>query len=80
MLPELDRVSRHASALVGGLDVTLQFRRAIPGKAVGPSLVPPELIKAAPREVAALLEPLAFKWAHMCVCVCPCSDRVRILH
>ncbi len=55
MLPVLDGVTRHAEALVGAIDLALQLRRAIPGKAVGPSLVPPELLKAALREVAAML-------------------------
>ena len=59
MLPQLDLVTRHASALVGAMDLALQLRCATPGQAAGPSLVPPELLRAAPREVAALLEPLA---------------------
>ena len=60
-LPVMDGVARHAAALVGAIDLALQLRRAVPGKAVGPSLVPPKLLKAAPREVAAILEPLAIK-------------------
>ncbi len=61
MLPVLDGVARHAAALVGAIHLALQLRRAVPGKAVGPSLVPLELLIAAPREVAAILEPLAIK-------------------
>ncbi len=67
MLPVVDGVTRHAAALVGAIDLALQFRRAVSGKAVGPSLIPPELLKAAPREVAAILEPLAIK---ICLSVC----------
>jgi hypothetical protein len=68
LLHVLDLVARHASAIVAGHELSLLFRRATTRKAVGPSLVPPEFLNAAPRDVAALLEPLALKMG-MNICV-----------
>ena len=57
----INAVPRHAMAIVGPQDLALQFARSKAGKAPGPTMLPPEVLLAAPAEMAALMAPLSIK-------------------